>query len=107
MEYIMQKPGVFTDIPRPKREKRLPVVLSQQEVKRILSVLENKKHRALLFVIYSAGLRVSEAASLKVQDIDSDRMMIHICQGKGKRIDIPYYQNQHWKNCGYMQKPII
>lgn len=46
---------------------------------------KNEKHRALLFVVYSAGLRVSEVVRLKVKDIDSDRMMIHVRQAKGKK----------------------
>ncbi len=84
-EHILKRPDITVSIPRPKREKKLPEVLSQQEVKRILNALDNTKHRAILFVVYSAGIRVSEVAALRVQDIDSDRMMIRIDQGKGKK----------------------
>lgn len=67
----------------PKALKKLPVVLDLAEVKALLSVVENLKHRALLTITYSAGLRISEAACLRVTDIDSKRMMVRVQQGKG------------------------
>jgi integrase/recombinase XerD len=72
-------------IPRAKMGKRLPVVLSQQEIQAIFSATWNLKHRALLMTIYSAGLRVSEVVHLKVSDIDSQRMVIRVQQGKGEK----------------------
>ncbi len=72
-------------IPRPKKEKKLPVVLSPSEVKRIFDAVGDLKHRVILMTIYSAGLRVSEVAHLKVTDIDSQRMQIRVDQGKGKK----------------------
>jgi integrase/recombinase XerD len=69
-------------IPRVKTPRKLPVVLAKEEVIAILSATENLKHRAILATIYSGGLRVSEAAHLKVCDIDSSRMMIRIGHGK-------------------------
>jgi len=72
-------------IPRVKMRKRLPVVLSQQEVQALFSVIRNLKHRAILMMIYSAGLRLSEVAHLKVSNIDSQRMMIRVEQGKGDK----------------------
>lgn len=72
-------------IKRPKKERKLPEVLSQNEVLNILNALENKKHRAILFMVYSAGLRVGEVVRLKITDIDTDRMLIHVVQGKGKK----------------------
>ena len=72
-------------IPRAKMGKRLPLVLSQQEIQAIFSATRNLKHRALLMTIYSAGLRVSEVVHLKVSDIDSQRMVIRVQQGKGEK----------------------
>jgi len=72
-------------IPRRKTEKRLPVVLDGSEIKQLLAITTNLKHRALLMTTYSAGLRVSETAHLKVSDIDSKRMQLLVTQGKGKK----------------------
>jgi site-specific recombinase XerD len=72
-------------IPHPKKEKKLPVVLAQEEVKKLLAAASNLKHRVMLMTAYSGGLRVSEVANLKVVDIDSKRMMIRVEQGKGKK----------------------
>ncbi|WP_435921479.1 tyrosine-type recombinase/integrase [Paenibacillus sp. DYY-L-2] len=70
---------------RPKKEKKLPYVLSGQEVLRILEAPNNLKHRAMLFLTYSSGLRVSEVVRLKLTDFDWDRGTISIRQGKGKK----------------------
>jgi len=59
------------------------VVLSESEVRQFLDALGNPKHRAIAFILDSCGLRVSEAARLKIADIDSDRSQIHVRQGKG------------------------
>lgn len=67
----------------PKRKKKLPIVLDLSEVIALLSVTENFKHKALLTITYSSGLRISEVAALKITDIDSKRMMVYIRQGKG------------------------
>ena len=72
-------------IPRQRGEKRLPVVLSRQEVKSILEGVSNEKQRIALMTTYSAGLRISETTKLKVSDIDSSLMQIRIVQGKGKK----------------------
>jgi len=72
-------------IPRSRREKKLPVVLSIEEVGAILAEVRKLKYRALLMTIYSGGLRLGEAINLKVSDIDSERMMIHVCRGKGNK----------------------
>lgn len=70
---------------RMKERRKLPVVLSQSEVKAILDVTTNLKHKTILTTIYASGLRVSEAANLKVSDIDSKNMQIFIRNGKGKK----------------------
>ena len=72
-------------IPRMKRVKSIPVVLSKNEVQEILSVHFNIKHRIILKLLYSAGLRISELRNLKITDIDSKRKVIRIKQGKGKK----------------------
>jgi len=72
-------------IPTPRREKKLPVVLSQEEVSRFLDNLPNLKHRALIMTAYATGMRVSEVVSLRAADIESDRMMIRVEQGKGRK----------------------
>ncbi len=72
-------------LPRPKGGRRLPVVLSQKEVIRVLKSTLNFKHRVILTTIYSGGLRLSEALHLKLSHIDSDRMQIRVEQGKGKK----------------------
>lgn len=84
-EKVVKKPGVVGEIPRMKQAKKLPLVLSTGEVSRLLVVLENVKHRTILTVIYSAGLRLSELCQLKVSDIDSGRMQIRVRQGKGMK----------------------
>jgi len=70
---------------RIKKPRRLPAVLSPEEVKSIFDVTENLKHKAILMTVYSAGLRVSEVCNLKITDIDSKNMQILIREGKGKK----------------------
>ena len=72
-------------IPRVKRALKLPVILSEEEVQRLLQATENLKHHSLLTTIYSGGLRLSEALHLQVGDIDSDRMLIRVRDGKGQK----------------------
>jgi len=81
----LQRGWEMSKVPRLKVSKKLPVVLSQGEIRAIFSATRNLKHKAILMTIYSAGLRVSEAAHLKVSDIDSGRMMIRVEEGKGKK----------------------
>lgn len=72
-------------IERPREEKFLPEVLSEEEVIAIINATENLKHKAILITIYSAGLRISELINLKIKDIDSQRMQIRVEQAKGKK----------------------
>ncbi len=73
------------EIDRPGKSKYLPVVLSKEEVIDIFRATRNLKHRTLLILIYSSGLRIGEALSLKLQDIDVDRRQIYIRNGKGRK----------------------
>lgn len=73
------------DIPRPRREKKLPLVLSKEEVSQIINTPRNLKHKAFLMLTYSAGLRLQEACSLKIRHIDSQRMLIRVVQAKGAK----------------------
>jgi len=69
----------------PKHPHKLPVVLAQDEIKKLFDAVDNTKHRLVLMTTYSAGLRLSEVTHLKVSDIDSPRMLIRVEQGKGKK----------------------
>jgi len=72
-------------IPQPIGERRLPVVLSRDEIRRLFEAVKSRVHRVILMVIYSGGLRVREASHLRVEDIDSDCMRISVRYGKGNR----------------------
>jgi integrase/recombinase XerD len=80
----------FDDLVFPKTPRKLPVVLSPEEVTRLIEAAANLMHRTILMVLYATGVRRTEASLLKVSDIDSPRMVIHIRQGKGSRDrDVP------------------
>ena len=82
----LKKDWTFEDvIPAPKKPQKLPVVLSPEEVLQFLSCVGSTKHRAILTTCYAAGLRISEAIRLKPADIDSQRMVIRVEQGKGQK----------------------
>lgn len=66
------------EFPRPQKEHKLPNVLSKEEVLYILKSVQNEKHKTILFMIYSAGLRVGEVVRLELNDIDSKRMLIKV-----------------------------
>jgi site-specific recombinase XerD len=79
----LKREGVVDTIQYPKSKRKLPVILDLSEVEALFSVTENLKHKAILMITYSSGLRISEATRLKITDIDSKRMMVRIQQGKG------------------------
>ena len=81
---ILKKKFIY-DVKRPKKDKKLPVVLSRGEVKRILDASQNLKHKAILTLAYSAGLRVGKVVKLKPEDIDSKRGLIYIKGSKGRK----------------------
>lgn len=85
-KYILNKKKIhLSKIERPKSEKKLPRVIDNTEIKERLSKIVNVKHKAILTLTYSVGLRVSEIINLKINDIDSKRMLIHIRKAKGRK----------------------
>ena len=82
---ILHRDPVIDPIKRPRNERRLPVVFSPTEVKMLLDSVGNLKHRMILSLIYAGGLRVGEVVRLKPGDIDSQRMLIRVHQGKGRK----------------------
>jgi site-specific recombinase XerD len=84
-EQVLGRERLFWQIPRPKKPLLLPKLLNEKELARLFNALTNRKHKAMLFTVYSAGLRVSELAELKISDIDSQRMQILIRKAKGKK----------------------
>ena len=84
-ESVLGRPALALRIPRPRKERHLPAVLSQGEVTRMLKKPRNPKHRAILMLLYSAGLRVGEVVRLKPQDLDLERGLVHVRRGKGRK----------------------
>jgi site-specific recombinase XerD len=85
LEQVVGLDRATYELERPQKIKKLPVVLSQEEVKRLFIQIKNIKHRALLMTIYGCGLRISEVLSLRVGDIDSHRMEVRVRGGKGQK----------------------
>ena len=84
-EQVLHRPKMFFDIPRPKKPLTLPKMLSKTEVKKLFRVTTNLKHKLALQLSYGMGLRVSEVVVLKIKDIDSKRMVVHVRGAKGKK----------------------
>jgi integrase/recombinase XerD len=84
-EQVLGREKFFCGIPRPKKTLQLPKLLNEVELGKLFGALQNKKHKAVLFTAYSAGLRVSEVVALRLQDIDSQRMQIFVRKAKGKK----------------------
>jgi site-specific recombinase XerD len=82
---ILRRPLDEMPLARPRREHRLPSVMSRDEVTRLLAELTNPKHRAIVTIVYSAGLRVGEVVRLRPEDLDRERGLIHIRRGKGAK----------------------
>jgi integrase/recombinase XerD len=84
-ERTLQREWVTFDLVRPPKSKKLPVVLSREEVRRVLAGLRRFHYQVCLTTIYSCGLRLQECLQLQVADIDGDRLLIHIRQSKGAK----------------------
>ena len=83
--YVMDRPDLVMRIPYGRRERHLPVVLSVDELVALLAAIGSLRDRVLLTVLYSAGIRLGEVCRLRVEDIDSSRMLLRIRQGKGHK----------------------
>lgn len=101
---ILKKPMPVFDLARQPRGQKLPVVLTREEVRAVLSNIRVQRHRACLSLIYSCGLRISEAVGMQVSQIDSKRMVVHVRAGKGAKdryIPLPQATlellRRHWK----------
>ncbi|MGY8915689.1 MAG: tyrosine-type recombinase/integrase, partial [Flavobacteriales bacterium] len=84
-EIVLGMPNRFYSIERPRKKRKLPSILSKQEVNNMIQRTKNVKHRAILGLLYASGLRRGEVLSLRIKDIDSDRMMLKVSQGKGNK----------------------
>ena len=84
-ENTLDRPGMVKYIPFPKQEKKLPVILSFEELKEFFRSVHIPKHQTIVKLMYATGLRISEALSLMIEDIDSMRMVIRVRLGKGKK----------------------
>jgi integrase/recombinase XerD len=84
-DITLERPSALKRMSRVRTPQKLPQVLSVEEVERLLAGANNPKHRAALAVAYGAGLRASEVVHLKIADIDSERMIVRVVQGKGSR----------------------
>lgn len=82
-EVVLQMPNRFYDVERPQKKEKLPEVLSMNQVQKMLEVTKNIKHKCIIGLLYSAGLRRAELLHLELKDIDGERMLIKINEGKG------------------------
>ncbi len=84
-EVVLGMPNRFYDIERPRKEYKLPTVISKEEILAIIDCTNNIKHRCIVELLYGSGLRRSELLNLKITDVDSKRMLIRVQSGKGKK----------------------
>ena len=84
-EVVLGMPNRFYDIERPRKESKLPTVISKEEILAIIDNTNNMKHRCIVELLYGSGLRRSELLNLKITDVDSKRMLIRVKGGKGKK----------------------
>lgn len=85
LQHVFRAGDVIGDVPRPRSERKLPVVLSHSEVRRLIQAIHNPKHRALVMVAYASGLRVGEVVRLRPDDLDVDRGLVRVRGGKGRK----------------------
>ncbi len=84
-EKVLRRPHIIKEIPRPKRSKSLPTVLSRKEVEALLKAVRHPTSRALVMILYSSGVRVGEVVRLRPEDLDPDRGLLRVKGGKGRK----------------------
>lgn len=84
-EQVLGRKREFYHIKRPRKENKLPIVLSKEEVQNLINQISNKKQKTVVSLIYSSGLRVGEAINMKIEDVDSKRMVLNIRGSKGNK----------------------
>jgi len=101
------KKDITMNIKRPKREKKLPTVLTKEEIFSLLKALNNKKSRLMISLVYATGMRVSEITSLKIDDLDFEELIGYVRQGKGKKdriLNIPKFLSSKLKRLAEKEK---
>lgn len=101
------KKDVTIEIKRPKREKRIPAVLTKEEVKRLFNALPNKKSKLMVSMVYACGFRVSELLNLKLNDLNFEEMICQVRQAKGKKdriVNIPQFLLKNLKKQTIVQQ---
>ncbi len=83
--HVLKRPYLIPSVVYPRTATTLPPVMSPQEIKALIDTVSNSKHRAIIMLLYSSGMRVSEIANLRITDIDSPNMRIKVVQGKGAK----------------------
>lgn len=83
--HVLKRPYVIPSVIYPRASSKLPPVMSSEEIRKLIDTVKNLKHRTIIMLLYSSGLRVSEIAHLKIADIDSKSMRIKVVQGKGAK----------------------
>ena len=92
---MLNKQWVWVDIVKPPKTRVLPDILSVKEVERVINGTRELRYQTFILVAYSMGLRLGEVLNLKIGDIDSDRMKVHVRLGKGKKDRFLLLQNRH------------
>src|SRR5215471_16599566 len=94
---VLRRPYRELDLVYPKRPERLPVILSEEEVARLIECASTSYHRVILMTLYGTGLRREELCRLKVTDVDSQRMVIHVRQGKGQPLHLVTWTSTRYR----------
>ena len=110
----LRRPWSVAETPYPKKVFRLPAILSQEEVARLIDSAETPYHRVVLMTLYATGVRRAELTHLKLTDVDSERMVIHVQGGKGRKDrDVMLSPKlldalrEHWRSLSLRRKPAV